>query len=317
MEPPSIETPSHLGLITNPDGSKHIIIDGSATTTYCTCPREAEYAYIKRRKLNVESPALRFGKHIHTALAHHYTLRAFGSSWTEMIHKTLTDAFTETPCATEGWRNLGQAVEVYNAYLREYPGETDFTVAFHNNKPLIELPFVLHLGTMSIMGTDYNIHYAGRIDLVVEEAEGLFVVDHKTTSVGGDTFWAAFDLSAPMRGYVYAAQLLTGKPIVGYIVNALFSRKPTRTGCPIEFGRTRYFTHEPPGQIDEWLKNLYDIVGTFVINLERGYFPRHTNNCKRIYGLCDYHSVCMLPADSRPGALGSARFTENLWTPLE
>jgi len=82
------------------------------------------------------------------------------------------------------------------------------------------------------LGFQLHIIWSGVIDLVIAENGRLFIVDHKTTSVEGDTYWKGFQLSQQFMGYVWAAQKIINKTIDGALANVLYGRAPTKTAGP-------------------------------------------------------------------------------------
>jgi hypothetical protein len=292
-----------------------LFVDNSFIELITACPWKGFASGVLRRRLSSEQPALRFGGHIHAALAYRYRMEAFGKQWSEDIQtRILSTRFGATPCETEDWRNLENAQAVIHAYNEKYLLETfDIQTGGPHNLPMVERPFACVAG--EVRGR--KIIYTGRIDLLIRDGQQCFVVDHKTTSMLGDSYWKDLQMSEQQRGYCWAMREVTGEEPTGYLMNILACRKPTKTGKAIEFARQRFFTKVPPDQLDEWHANMLDQVDMFLYHYERGCFPRyHSGHCVHKYGECQFYKVCELPPASRDAALASSAYTDNTWTPL-
>jgi hypothetical protein len=289
-----------------------LFLDNSAMELITTCPRSAEYGLLHRRSPSGDAPPLRYGGIVHHALAYRYR-RAFQNKPfdEEKQLRILTHHFTTNPCEGEDWRNLNSASNLITAYNIEYTTEP-FTVASLASFPFVERPFAIYIG--DVLGI--KLIYTGRIDLVVLYPEGLFVMDHKTSSVLGNSYWADAAMSPQQRGYCWAIRETLGTEPSGYIINVLASRKPSKTGNPIEFARQRFFTRIPAGQLDEWRLNLLDQVSAFLTAYRNGRLPMHQKMCVSKFGLCKYYPVCELPSAQRSIALYSSAYEDRKWSPL-
>jgi hypothetical protein len=162
-----------------------------------------------------------------------------------------------------------------------------------------------------------NIHvfYTGRIDLIFHTNGYYWVMDHKTSSMGGDEFESAFRLSLQTRGYTWAARKLTGLPISGLYMNALVIRKPTKV---LEnntlLDRHPYFYNED--SLQEWEDNMQAVVSDFVAMLQRGYFPQYARSFKSPCAWCSYSENCALPRHQRQADLMSTLYRDVTWNPV-
>lgn len=176
--------------------------------------------------------------------------------------------------------------------------------------PLVELPFSLPLGTVR----GIRIVWTGRIDLIVRRETGLFVVDHKTTSVFGSTYYDQFQHSSQTLGYMWAGQTFLGEPFRGFIINVFpvrKSRKPT-AGEP---ERQRVFLVDQDN-LDEWRLNTLALLDLFLGVVGDDFYPKMTNQCTTKFGRCQYFDVCALPPTARLPYLQSTAFQDVTWSPL-
>jgi len=205
-------------------------------------------------------------------------------------------------------------------------------------KKFIERPFSIVLGEIQVDGelgyTEFEltqqgdnskklyvrrltILWSGRIDIAANYGDSsVFIVDHKTSSIGGPQFFKDFMLSQQMVGYNWAGRrMLPDQKIMGTVVNAVIQRKPTKTGRALDFERQTYFHTD--WHVAEWEQDVMAQVATFVHSLCEGFFPKQTKQCFGKYGQCQYHNACTLPPNQRHLILDSPEYTNVTWSPLE
>lgn len=295
-----------------------LFFDNSAIELITTCPQKAYLKIVRRRTTAAEQPALRLGGHLHAALAYRYKLEAFGKPWNQNTQLRLLERrFAKTPCDTEGWRNLGMACKVIMHYNEEFLLES-FSIlklAQYYNLPLVEKPFAFVIGEID----DVSIVYTGRIDLAFKlPGRGIYVLDFKTTSRLGDSFWDDASVMEAQRGYAYALKECYGEEPTGYIIRALATREPTKTGTSIEFKEQTFYTKVPAGQLDEWRNNMLQQAEEFLWCRNRNKWPRHHRHCidNKYFGKCEFFDVCNGPAANREDRLKSSDFRTHDWSPL-
>jgi hypothetical protein len=319
-----------------------LFLDNSSLERFTTCPRSAEYYICNKRESSDERIALAFGKAIHKILEARYrhnpnvVTKVPGISTTDtndIMLAAARDAFAdwknEDP---EEFRNFSTAVTFIEKYNTHYPMEGFEILRLPDGSPAIEVPFAVPLGSLTIDGeipvrlptgevtsrhlSTLKIIWTGRIDMIVKRGDAIFLVDHKTTSMMGPQYFKEFDLSSQVYGYIWAASTLLGKPVSGFLVNALAFRKPTPKGKPFEF--QRYPVPADIGLVGEWVNDTLHIVSDFVEMAKRGYFPKHTKWCVGKYGPCPYSPICSLPpSPSRELLLNSGNYKAVQWNPLD
>lgn len=312
-----------------------LLIDNSSLEVQTTCPRAAQYHVCLKRKTSKEKSALEFGRIIHKALDIRYRQTAPMLPQTPEIEarmlQSLSADFASWSPPEDDFRNHSFAVELINRYGATYPFESFTILTLPDGKPFVEVPFALPLGEIDINDTllvkdvatgdtrpmhvgTLKVVWTGKIDLAYESQGGLYIMDHKTTSMMGPTFFQDFELAHQMHGYVWAAEAIFGRPFTGYAINALATRRPTKTGKALEFERKVYTISRP--HLAEWQTDCIHIINDFVEMVRRGYMPKHTKWCMGKYGACQFHTVCTLPPEHRELMLGSGEFMDVTWSPL-
>ena len=321
-------------LIPHPDIPNDWIlqIDNTTMEYFQTCPRSAQFYCVERREKGERAPLI-FGGAIHEGLE---VLYRDGFSALPTAKARCLDYFASQPSVQVGeWRTPEYALEALDRYVSYWSMMDNLEPIVHNGKKFVEQPFALNLGklelncplpySLSKLTADNNtahvyvktlhIQWTGKVDIAATNASpAVYIVDHKTTSMGGMTFFADFELAQQTHGYTWALQKLLGHRVAGFILNALIIRKPTRTGVGMEFERRVYPYSEDA--ITEWETDTMASVEQFVHSLIHASFPKYTKWCMGKYGACQYHQVCTLPAAQRGIMLGSSYYNDVTWSPL-
>ena len=338
---PSLPVRKLLTPVPEEPHSYYLTIDNSSLEQFNVCARSAEYYMVHSRESSNPSPALVFGGALHKGLE---SLYKYGNKpeIEPIVNEQITQHFFKNPPPPDEYRTASLCLDIFGAYKAAHPVEL-FQIVEDAQGPWIERSFRLPLGVLEIdqdilyspealIAGDYTkmswsptlakggfhinkiyILWTGRIDLVIQWDGKLWVLDHKTTSRGGETFYDDFYLAQQTIGYTWAAQQLLDKPVAGLVLNAFEVRAPTKTGKGPTFNRRRY--EYSPEQLVEWEHNTRTLVGDFLHHLARGYFPMETKWCHGKYGKCKYFDVCRLPAAQRATALAFDSFRDVTWSP--
>lgn len=307
--------------IISPEGIMKI--SNTSLEYFTTCARSAEYYLLRQRRIARPASALTFGAAIHEALAlFHTKYESQGpDSWAgffQEAEKLLIPYFQEVP--EDEWRTLERAQRSLASYLASLDEDSlPLTPLVKDGGFLAETSFEVPIGEVEfnhefqgVFHKNLKVIWKGRFDLIVEHREKLWVVDHKTTSFVGPSFFLDFENSSQTLGYTWAAEKILGRPVEGLLLNALVIRKPTKTGVGFELQR-KYFPY-CLDRVNEWAFNTLTLVSDFLSHLKRGYFPMETKWCVGKYGPCQYLDVCTLAASQRETMLAS-NFYENVQQP--
>lgn len=305
-----------------------LFIDNSTLEKITTCPRSAFYYMIRKRELNGRKDSLNFGSGMHAGLASLYT-DYYKDSFNDKDSvdralKCITDHFEANPQDSETFRTVDRAVDMLLQYHKKYTVEPFTIHHMHefDKKPCVEIPFAVPIGRIE----DVPIIWTGRIDAVIRWDKLLWILDHKTTSIFGGTYFEQFRNSGQFIGYCWAYEQVMHERVHGVLINALAIRKITPSGKPVEFARERIdYTRD---QINEWQQNTMRIINTFLgyavagLGLDNDLantdeFPMHSPWCHNKYGKCQYFEVCTLPINQRDVYLNSREFAPVTWNPLD
>lgn len=255
------------------------------------------------------SGALGFGSCLHEGLAVWHRTYDIGAALLKINEKW------PEQMPIDDWRTKEKCIKTMIEYSKHYPHETFVVVGMPDN-PVIEVPFTLDTGMFlpcqhrtcaHFMLADWDkaykakcescgkekepIEYGGIYDMLIEFSGHLYVVDHKTTSMMGPSYFNQFKPNNQMTGYIWAAGLMSGRKVAGAFINAIGMYKTGVTKFE------REITSRSQAAIDEWLRNVWTECVNIITHKLGGYFPMRTGSCTQ-YGLCEYHGVHSLEHNS-------------------
>ena len=178
----------------------------SMLKTFRRCPKQAEYKYVQRLKPRVLGKPLRRGTWIHALLEAHYK----GEDW-RGEHERQTKKFAKL--FDEEKEQLGDLPRELRRLMKSY-------LWHYKNDPwkVLEVEF-----TLEAEFPDGTI-YRGKIDALIENQYGLWIVDHKSHARLPNLDFRLLDAQSAL--YVWAAQQ-NGIPVQGHIWNYLVTKPPS------------------------------------------------------------------------------------------
>lgn len=323
-----------------------LVLDNSTVSCFRDCRRRALYRYVKDWTKDGPEPAsLAFGRGWHNGLDALYKLyyttrdetsKLFKAEWPKI---KASDAFLETIADTaykaflEEWTDAGYPETPSFEDLETDPKRTpirakNMFIQYYLDMMHImdgwsliasETPFIVPLDD-----TETKYWYGGRTDKIIASEEGLWLVEHKTSSLYSKSsgfqsaFSDSFSPNSQIEGYMFALHWLKARgeiksdlPIVGVIVDAALVHK------------TQFYFKRIPIYYDErlvtqWYEEVIQYVHEFDQTLENGKWSRNTDSCQGKYGCCQFVDVCRMYPDHNPLLANNQPpqgFTERAWTP--
>ncbi len=311
-------------------------IDSTSLGYLKTCPRLYQYIMIEGWGSTDESIHLRFGSEYHKALEDFDRLRANGVARTDalrqVIHELLiriADWNLDQETRAGKYKNPRSLIRTIIDYLDHYVDDGAKTFVMANGKPAVELSFRFELewgpsqlkqevnneGEVELVDNGVRQPYllCGHLDRVVEFADELFVMDHKTsTSTLSSHYFDGYAPSNQMTLYALAGAVVLGSPIRGVIIDAV--------QILIACSRcVRGITYRTPDQLEEWQDDLRRWLALAETYATEGYWPQNDTACDK-FGGCRFREVCSKSPQVREQFLKS-RFTklkeEEKWNPLK
>jgi len=188
------------------DGVGAGIATHSMLKTFKACPKQFEYKYILRLKPKVLGRPLRFGTWMHAL----YETYHKGEDW-KAVHEVFTNRFAKL--FDEEKEHIGDLPRDCYRTMQSYIWHYKFDEwKIHECEFVLEA--VLPDGTL----------YRGKIDMLVENQYGLWIVDHKNHKKLPDLDFRMLDAQSAL--YIWAA-LKNKIPVQGHIWNYIRSTPPS------------------------------------------------------------------------------------------
>lgn len=171
------------------------------------CPKAMQYKYSERLKPRSIGRPLQFGKWMHWLLEAHYK----GEDW-KQVHRELSEKYSQL--FDEEKEKIGDLPnDCYNLMLSYLWHYRDEKWIVHEVEFLVETEF-----------PDGGI-YRGKVDMLIEDDYGLWIVDHKNHKALPDSTFRLLDAQSAL--YVWAARRM-GIPVAGFIWNYLKTAPPSK-----------------------------------------------------------------------------------------
>ena len=239
--------------------------DASCIGEWQTCPRSFFYTYVLGLKpIEVNLP-MYFGSVMHEVFRVWFTT---GDLDLALVELNAMPEETGDPN-----RNRGRGKFIFKEYAERFPfASEDFKVRD------VEVEFHLDMPDERV--------YSGRIDMIGEKDNLIYIMDHKTSKSVGASFFDQFRPNIQITGYCYACRELVGE-CAGAYVNALSTaQKPqvraSRLAIPRIASELDYFPVQFTLDCSEIERSL-----------EVGNWSRREANCYKWWKLCKYADLCI------------------------
>lgn len=271
--------------------------------------------FVRRLKHETEGEALTFGKAIHKALEHWYTL----PQAMRKLSKAEAEAADGLPigvgnsCAlgsiaafceaaaplraldADNKRSLENGVKILKAYFTKYLDD-GLEIVSDQHGPMVErrVSFIIYEDESVV------IEYFGTIDMVVKNLYSghIMVADHKTTSALGAQFYNRIKPNHQYSGYLKGARESLGIDTWLFMVNGIQVAK-TKS----EFARQ--ITERTEEDFNELRNAVVQAVKHFLDCYNSGVYPQYSPNPCTNYGSCTFLDVCSAPASLRENIIAS------------
>lgn len=262
----------------------------SRMQSWLDCRRLYKFQYVDLLEPYEDSSALRIGSATHSWLRD-YHLFGLGEPAIDRFYDgvesyTDIDSFND---AIEWEKALAKAMLA--GYAKKY-GEHEFMIV--DTEQTIKT------------GIDKACQFAGRVDMIVDDdiSDGVWVVEHKTTSSIDSRFFERLAIDTQVTGYLYLASQVYDN-VLGVIYNVI--RKPsirqTKSETKEEYFQRMetdylerpdfYFARQETVRNEVELKafpaHVKDIAREIAFSST---YPRNTSRCN-LYGKCAFRSLCV------------------------
>lgn len=299
------------------DGQRQLAWDSTSLGAFKRCPHYYKLTILEGWRGKEESPHLKFGTLLHSAVELIDHARVNGELTDDTLIIALRQAMESAGhrdpetgvfrpwLSSDSNKNTESLVRTIIWYFDHYLEDAFKVDQLANGKAAVELSFRYDL-PLEIGGE--RLLYCGHLDSIGTFAGQHWVLDRKTTkSYLNEQFFKQFSPNLQMTGYTVAGKLGFAQPVEGVIVDAMqigvtftrFARAPVT------------FTNE---QLEEWLVNTTWTIQQALRHVEAGFFPLNENACS-MYGGCPMQTICSKTPSVRQRFL-TANFKQVGWDPL-
>jgi hypothetical protein len=193
-------------------------------------------------------------------------------------------------------------------YFKEFPIDKILTPisTSKSGKSAIEYSFAEPTNVRHPISGD-PILYAGRFDMFARHDSGsIYVVDEKTTTTLGQSWYDRWKMSNQMTGYIWATRNSPYKAQGAWVRGlAILSKGYSVANAPI---------HRPQWRIDAFERNLTLTLEKMKLAWEHSQYQLNYDSGCQSYSGCSYIELCdtQTPEDYIP-----INFFPNTWNPLE
>lgn len=297
--------------------------DNFMLSMHQTCPAKYNERINHQWTSRYRSGALGAGAALHAGLAEWYMGHGPQAALAKIEESWDPDA------PYDDWRTIEKVRRTFAEYILQYPQETWTVLGLKDAAPIVEVPFLLETGMylpcnecymadqflmdMATVDTCENcngarepIEYGGILDMAVEFNGQVYVVDHKSTSQMGPTYFNQFKPNNQMTGYIWGAGKLSGQRCAGAIINAIAWSKTAATRF------SRNITTRNDHDIERWLRDVYTEACSIQMHQRTGHWPYRTNSCTQ-YGMCEFHQIHVMSTPSEQQAMRETQYKKDNW----
>jgi PD-(D/E)XK nuclease superfamily protein len=291
-----------------------VVIDNSMRKTFVACPTKFMRKYAQNLKqVSENSVNLHFGKCFASGIE--IARKVFweaGSTQQEAIEaginatSTAWNNFQSPPMSN---KTLPRLIGALRYYFEQWPlGEDGLTPVANG----IECSFAIDLPIVHPQ-TGLPLKYAGRFDMLAADPnDRWYVVDEKTTSRLGDSWFMQWDMDAQMTGYIWAVK----QGAISSLADDWEVMAQVR-GLSIlknDYGHAEVNIVRSTHMIEQWHQQLLRDVRRMVESYKAGEWDKNlSNSCTEYARQCEYAMLCK---SADPAHLIEGNFKEEVWNPL-
>ena len=308
------------------------------STQAVACDRKLYWSEVKKIKKLKTAVPLHFGKALHK-FVEHFWLKHPGQ---ECIQEYLKVVRSENSpivddIESDENRTVQRGLDVCIWYAEHYAAQRQETeIVVINGVPLVEVSFAIPIG---VDEDGWTYMYAGRLDRVEKYRNDIRLVDTKSTSRMGKSFWNMLRPNDQFTGYWKGIMDFTGIKPDRFIVDCIYVGEPRKANENGKFSVPGAVKKMGDVAVEQWMKNVSfeqgptrrsdaDLqrwqVNTFQEGLRLrnlwmtpGYMPcwtMRTSQCN-IFGECPYRDLCNLTDNIQP--VIDALYTHDDWSPFK
>lgn len=289
-----------------------LVWDSTMRSAFASCPKKFWWEFVRKLGPCATSIHLHFGAAFARGIE--ITRRAYYDGQHDMETsmalgmEALIVEYGNFEDISGAAKHFGSCVEALVEYFLHHMPLSDPIQPYRDSsgKAAVEFTFALPIHEVRHPVTGEELIYAGRFDMLGVYNGSLYVVDEKTTSQLGASFYKQWDLRGQLTGYVWGASQY-GLPVAGAIVRGVAIKK---SGIDIA---NPVIAQRPQWLVEAWYKQLVRDLQRAVRCFEEGYWDVDFDSSCTAYGGCQYVRLC---TTNEPERWIDGYFVERNWNPL-
>lgn len=267
--------------------ARRAFFEGMASVPTVTYPPEADF---KRKVVWEDQPCPMHDNTLATSLGMAACIAAYG----------------DFECPPESAKSLERTAGALEFYFDRYPLGEDgmLPIQLPDGRSGIEFSFANPLDIVHPVSGD-PILYTGRADLICHFADGLWILDDKTTSSLGASWANQWELRSQFTGYCWSARQQGLQP-AGCLVRGVSILKT-------KYDTQQVMTYRTDYEIDRWYQQTLRDIERMMQCWESGWWDYALDTACTEYGGCSLTRICksQSPDDYLP-----MYFHQRVWDPL-
>lgn len=285
------------------------VLDSTIVSSWRSCEQKCHMEYFQHYKPSSPSIHLHAGgayaAGLETARRAYYEQSLDSETAIALGIQALTQAYGDFDSGNQA-KSLERMQGALLFYFDEFPFESDpaTPIILPDSRRGIEWSFAAPL-PWKHPETGNPLIYAGRMDMLVDFAGGIYVLDDKTTSSLGASWAAQWDLRSQFTGYCWAARE-AGIPAIGAVIRGVSILKT-------KYESAVAVTNRGDWEISRWYQMLEQTVLEMLTAHKSKTYKWNLDHSCAEYGGCLFKQVCKSP---NPQDWLDSQFSRRVWNPL-
>lgn len=285
------------------------LVDSSMRAAFTACPRKFELQYLHHWAPVAESVHLHaggaFARGLEVVRREAYGKGTNPETAIALGAKALIEEWGDYEPPVDSNKTLPNMLGALSEYFHHYGIHTDHIQPYmFAREPAVEFSFALPID-VTHPETGDPLLYGGRFDMLGVFQDNLLVLDEKTTTQLGPTWFKNWKLRGQLTGYVWGAKQF-GLPVIGAIIRGLAIL--TR-----DWKHAEVIQYRTDWEIERWYRQICRDFERMKQCWQEGYFDYDLDSSCSSYGGCEFLDVC---SSRYPEDWLREAFVKREWHPL-
>lgn len=219
--------------------------------------------------------------------------------------QALIASYGDFECPPTSGKSLERTAGALEFYFERYPlGEDGMLPISLAGQSGIEFSFANPLGINHPVSGD-PLLYTGRADLICHFAEGVWILDDKTTASLGASWANQWELRSQFTGYCWSARQQGLEP-AGCLVRGVSILKT-------KYDTQQVMTYRTEFEVNRWYDQVHHDLDRMINCWKTGWWDYALDNACTEYGGCSLTRICK---SANPDDYLPIYFHQRVWDPL-